>query len=73
VQADLVRQVIEHGGREHLSAVLEAIAETGALEVSRRVAERYATAARARLACLSPSQFRESLLQLSNFAVNRSA
>ncbi|WP_037989631.1 octaprenyl diphosphate synthase [Tepidiphilus margaritifer] len=72
-QASLIRQVIEQGGREHLSAVLEAIAETGALEASRRVAERYAATAKTRLACLSPSQFRESLLQLSDFAVNRSA
>ena len=72
-QASLIRQVIEQGGREHLSAVLEAIAETGALEASRRVAERYAATAKTRLACLSPSQFQESLLQLSDFAVNRSA
>ena len=71
-QADLVRSAIEHGGRDALGAVVEAIRSTGALDYARGQARRESTAACDALARLPHSTEREYLLQLANFAVTRS-
>ncbi|CAL93631.1 octaprenyl-diphosphate synthase [Azoarcus olearius] len=70
-QAALVRGAIENGGRDDFAAVLAAIQQTGALEVTRRHAREEADRAIAALQGLPPSNFKESLLQLSDFAVER--
>ena len=71
VQADLVRRAIEHGGRDELGAVVEAIRSTGALDYARGQARRESAAAGAALARLPHSTEREYLLQLTHFAVTR--
>ena len=71
-QAQVVRNAIEQGGRDDFAAVLAAIQATGALEATRKVARAEAEAARACLFALPPSQFKEALLQLCLFAVERS-
>lgn len=71
-QADLVRRAIEHGGRDELGAVIEAIRATGALDYAREQARRESEAACGALARLTHSREREYLLQLANFAVTRS-
>jgi len=70
-QADLVRGAIEHGGRDELGAVVEAIRSTGALDYAREQARRESAAACNALARLPHSREREYLLQLANFAVTR--
>ena len=70
-QAQTVRHAIEQGGREDFAAVLEAITETGALEYAREQATREAAVACAAIERLSNSKYRDSLLQLAEFAVNR--
>ena len=70
-QADLVRGAIEHGGRDGLGAVVEAIRSTGALDYAREQARRESAAACNALARLPHSREREYLLQLANFAVTR--
>lgn len=70
-QAACVRKAIESGGRDDFPAVLAAIRATGALEETRRVAEAEAQLALEALSALPPSVFRESLIQLSKFAVAR--
>jgi octaprenyl-diphosphate synthase len=70
-QAALVRHAIERGGREDFAAVLDAIGRTGALEYARAAA-----AAEAAIACRSiggvrDSNYRQSLLNLAAFAVDR--
>ncbi len=70
-EARVVRAAIEHGGREDFERVLAAVRATGALEYARAVATREAQAARAALAALPPSEFRESLLELAAFSVTR--
>jgi octaprenyl-diphosphate synthase len=72
VQADLVRRAIEHGGRDELGAVVEAIRSTGALDYARGQARRESEAACDALARLPHSTEREYLLQLAHFAVTRS-
>jgi octaprenyl-diphosphate synthase len=70
-QAALVRKAIENGGLDELDAVMAAIHETGALEATRAVAVAEAERALKALDCLPPSIYKESLINLSNFAVAR--
>lgn len=70
-QAGVVRRAIEEGGREAFPAVLEAVHQTGALEVTRAVAQQEAERAAELIDALPPSIFKNSLLQLCSFAVGR--
>ena len=70
-QAKTVRQAIEKGGRDEFSAVLEAIRSTGALEYAREQARSEAASACAAIERLPDSKYRDSLLQLADFAVSR--
>ncbi|MBS0348503.1 MAG: octaprenyl diphosphate synthase [Proteobacteria bacterium] len=70
-QAACVRKAIENGGREDFAAVLGAIRESGAIEATRKVAEEEAQLALNALNQLPSSIFKESLIQLSSFAVAR--
>src|SRR6266568_5174922 len=70
-QAALVRSAIERGGREEFEAVLLAIHSTGALEYVRNKAKDEARSAREAIAALPSSDYRDSLLELSAFAVER--
>ena len=70
-QAALVRHAIEGGGRDDFAAVLAAIQSSGALEETRRYAEAEAKLAIDAISVLPPSNYKEALLQLSDFAVRR--
>ena len=70
-QAALVRGAIENGGREDFAAVLAAIQVTGALEETRRYAQAEARLAIEAISVLPPSIFKDALLELSHFAVER--
>jgi octaprenyl-diphosphate synthase len=72
-QRALVRRAIETGGEDGFEPVVEAIRETGALEYARSAAEREAGFARDAIAALPGSQYKESLLDLPAFAVQRSS
>jgi octaprenyl-diphosphate synthase len=71
-QADVVRRAIESGGRDGFDEVLGTIRATGALEYTRAQAEREALTARNAIARLPSTPFKESLLDLSAFAADRS-
>ena len=70
-QADLVRSAIEHGGRDQFEAVLKAIHAAGALEYVRHKAQEEARAARQEISSLPNSKYKDSLLKLTAFAVER--
>ena len=70
-EALLVRRAIEHGGRDQLAAVIEAIRSTGALDYAREQAGRESRAAREAVGRLPHSRHLEYLLQLAEFAVTR--
>jgi len=70
-QSALVRRAIEHGGRDDFAAVLAAIQDSGALDETRRYAEAEAKLAIDAISELPPSNFKDALLQLSDFAVRR--
>jgi octaprenyl-diphosphate synthase len=70
-QRALVRSCIELGDEQHFDAILSAITSSGALDYTRRAAELAATRAAEAIAGLPDSQFKNSLLDLCTFAVDR--
>jgi len=70
-EAELVRHALTSGGLADLDGVLAAIRRSGALDYTRRQAEAEAQSARAALDAISPTQYRDSLIQLASFAVTR--
>ena len=70
-QAMLVREAIEQGDITRFSEVLQVIKQTGALEYTRQQAQHEADVACAVLAALPDTIYRQSLLQLANFAATR--
>ncbi len=70
-QAAVVREAIEQGDIARFGDVLAVIKQTGALEYTRQQAQVEAEAACAALASLRGTHYRESLLQLANFAATR--
>jgi octaprenyl-diphosphate synthase len=71
-QSALIRSVIESGGASEFGPVLEIIRDTGALDYARDLAQAEARMAGEAIADLPRSTFKESLLQLADFAVARS-
>ncbi|PFH09141.1 octaprenyl-diphosphate synthase [Collimonas sp. PA-H2] len=70
-QRELVRSCIENGDEQHFDEILAAITTSGALDYTRQEAEKAAQRAATAIAGLPNSQFKDSLLQLSVFAVDR--
>jgi len=70
-QAECVRRAIETGGRDDFPAVLEAIRGTGALEYTLQQARLESEVAIRSLQALPASQYKDSLVELSAFAVTR--
>ena len=67
----LVRSCIENGDEEHFDAILSAISKSGALDYTRRAAEQSADQAARAIAVLPDSPYKNSLLDLCAFAVDR--
>lgn len=70
-QSRLVRTALEQGGREAFAQIITAVQETGALQAAQAAAAAEAALAQSALSELPDSQYREALLQLSDFAVAR--
>lgn len=70
-QAACVRKAIEEGGRDDFPAVLEAIRNSGALQYAQTRATEEAELAKRAIQHLDQSSFKNALLQLAGFAVER--
>ncbi|MGN6389282.1 MAG: octaprenyl diphosphate synthase [Burkholderiaceae bacterium] len=70
-QRDLVRSCIETGDERHFDDVLAAVVSSGALRYTRERAGQAAGRAAETISLLPDSQFKESLLHLCAFAVDR--
>ena len=70
-QRELIRQVIEVGGKDNMAAVVAAIHETGAIDYARQVAQREVKTAADAISHFPDSVYRDALLQLCVFAVER--
>ncbi len=70
-QRNLVRECIENGESSKFDEILEAITTSGALEYSRKQAEQASSQAILALSGLPESDFRQALVQLAHFSVDR--
>ncbi len=70
-QRELVRNCIEQGDEQHFEAILTAVTTSGALDYTRNAAHVAADRASAAIAGMPDSSFKQSLLQLCVFAVDR--
>lgn len=70
-QGKTIRHAIEHGGLEDLPAVLQAVRDTGALEHVRKIARSEADTGCTAISHLPDSRYRQALLDLAEFSVNR--
>lgn len=70
-ERELVRACIEQGDEQHFDVVLHAITQSGALDYTRRAAQAEAQRAAAAIGAMRASEFKDSLLQLCAFAVER--
>jgi octaprenyl-diphosphate synthase len=66
-----VRHAIEHGGLENIQTVVSAVERTGALIHVRALAEKEADMASACIGHFADSKFKQALLMLSHFSVQR--
>ncbi|TWI63417.1 octaprenyl-diphosphate synthase [Pseudoduganella lurida] len=70
-QRQLVRACIESGDEQHFDTILSAITSGGALDYTRRAAEAQADRAIDALGNMPSGPYKDSLLQLARFAVDR--
>ncbi len=70
-QVATVRRAISEGGREQIDAVTAAIASTGAIAYTSRLAKDEALQARAALDALPASAYRDALTGLADYAASR--
>ena len=71
VQRETIRNAIEQGGLDHLEPILAAIESTGALEYTRRLAQDEADKALTALHALPETPYKQGLIALARFAVER--
>jgi octaprenyl-diphosphate synthase len=70
-QSALIRAALEHGGREDFPKVIEAVQQTGALDDAVAAARGECAMAMKSLEQLSPTKYRDALIQFAAFAVAR--
>jgi octaprenyl-diphosphate synthase len=71
VQRDTIRRAIEQGGLEELPTVIQAVKDTGALAHVRKLARQEADLGCAAIAHMPASDYHTALINLANFAVDR--
>jgi octaprenyl-diphosphate synthase len=70
-QAQMLKQVIEHGDRDQLEQVVEVIQSTKAIDYTQQVALQEVELAKQHLECLPDSDYKMALLSLADFSVSR--
>jgi octaprenyl-diphosphate synthase len=70
-QGSLIRRAIEHGGREHIEAIIETIESTGAIAYTASSAKEEARRAVQSLEVIPPSPYRDALIALAEFSTSR--
>ncbi|NNF51621.1 MAG: octaprenyl diphosphate synthase, partial [Gammaproteobacteria bacterium] len=72
-QRELIRGAIESGDRGELENVMRVVESTGAIPYTARLAQTEAELAKAALSGLPDSDFRNALLWLAQFSVERTS
>ncbi len=71
-ESAMIRQAIEHGGRNNITQVIAALHSTKAIDYTAACAKKEAVLAKRALAPVPDSEYKEALLALADFSVNRS-
>ena len=71
-QSEVVRKAIEEGGLKYLDQVMEAIKQTGAIEYTETTAKNEAQLAIQQLAHLPESDYKQAMIDLAKYSVDRS-
>ena len=70
-QNQIIRQAIEQGGRDNIQVVMKAIESTAAIDYTARLARKEADRAIEALAAIPSSPYKEALVGLAEYAVDR--
>lgn len=70
-QQQQIRHSINQGGLEHLALILEAISDTNAIEFTKRKAREEIDLALTALMVLPPSQYKDALVDIARYAIDR--
>jgi len=70
-QVAIVRDAIEKGGRENIEQIIEAVVSTGALDYTYKAARAEAEKAISFLEVLPDSPYKQALISVAEFSVNR--
>lgn len=71
--AELIRDAITNGGKEHMQEIMHVIEATDAITYTENLANQQAKIAREQIEILPSSQYRDALIELTNFAITRMA
>lgn len=71
-QSEVVRKAIEEGGLKYLDEVMEAIKQTGAIEYTEKTARNEADLAIQQLEHLPESEYKQAMIDLAKYSVDRS-
>lgn len=71
-EAALIRKAIEEGGLDYIDEIMEIIKSTGAIEYTEQAAKREAELAIEQLQHLNDSPYKQALITLAEYSVNRS-
>ena len=71
--AEIIRNAILHGGADHMEEVIEAIHATGAIAYTEQVAQQQAQLAKKAIEVLPANEYREALIDLTEFSISRTS
>ena len=70
-QAQIIREAIEQGQRDKIDNIISIIKQTGAIDYTAQAAQNEVTQAKAALSCIADSDYKQALIGLADFAINR--
>ncbi|WP_417498975.1 octaprenyl diphosphate synthase [Methylophaga sp.] len=70
-QAAIIREAIENGQRDRITEIIQIIQETGAIDYTAKAAEQEVKRAKDSLDLLVDSEYKQALLSLADFSVQR--
>lgn len=70
-QTHVIREAIEQGQRDKIEDIITIIEQTGAIDYTSRAAQKEVEQAKMALSIIDDSQYKQALLGLADFAINR--
>jgi len=71
-EASIIREAIEQGQRDKINDIITIIQQTGAIEYTSQAAQKEVRQAKAALSILADSRYKQALISLADFSIERS-